>query len=61
MAAVVATEAATVAVAAAVEDLEWEEWDAWMSPLSFANYCLAGSFAGVVEHTLLYPLDTIKT
>ncbi|KAL3773639.1 hypothetical protein ACHAW5_009878 [Stephanodiscus triporus] len=32
-----------------------------MSPLSFAHHCLVGSFAGVMEHTLLYPLDTVKT
>ncbi|EED87351.1 predicted protein, partial [Thalassiosira pseudonana CCMP1335] len=41
--------------------LEWEEWDSATSPLSFAHHCLAGSFAGVMEHTLLYPLDTVKT
>ena len=44
-----------------VEDLDWEEWDAASSPLSFLDHCLAGSFAGVMEHTLLYPLDTVKT
>lgn len=44
-----------------VEDLEWEEWDPSSSPLTFADHCLAGSFAGVAEHTLLYPLDTVKT
>ena len=44
-----------------VEDLEWEEWDPASSPLTFADHCLAGSFAGVAEHTLLYPLDTVKT
>lgn len=43
------------------EDLEWEEWDSRTSPLSFPHHCLAGSFAGVAEHTLLYPLDTVKT
>jgi len=43
------------------DDLEWEEWDASTSPLSFSCHCLAGSFAGVAEHTLLYPLDTVKT
>ncbi len=31
------------------------------SLLSFADHCLDGSFAGVAEHTLLYPLDTAKT
>ena len=43
------------------DDLEWEEWDSNTSPLSFSHHCLAGSFAGVAEHTLLYPLDTVKT
>jgi len=44
-----------------IEDLEWEEWDSSTSPLAFSSHCLAGSFAGVAEHTLLYPLDTVKT
>lgn len=43
-----------------IEDLEWEEWDS-TGGLSFTHHCLAGSFAGVAEHTLLYPLDTVKT
>mmetsp|Transcript_27034 Transcript_27034/g.46118 ORF Transcript_27034/g.46118 Transcript_27034/m.46118 type:complete len:633 (+) Transcript_27034:138-2036(+) len=43
------------------DDLEWEEWDSSTSPLHFSQHCLAGSFAGVAEHTLLYPLDTVKT
>ena len=43
-----------------IEDLDWEEWDS-TTGLSFTHHCLAGSFAGVAEHTLLYPLDTVKT
>ncbi|KAL7538593.1 hypothetical protein ACHAWF_006145 [Thalassiosira exigua] len=43
------------------EDLDWEEWDPSTSPLTFPRHCLAGSVAGVAEHTLLYPLDTVKT
>jgi len=39
-------------------DLEWEEWDG-KSP--FLHHCIAGSIAGVAEHTLLYPVDTVKT
>jgi len=39
-------------------DLEWEEWDG-SSP--FLHHCIAGSIAGVAEHTLLYPVDTVKT
>jgi solute carrier family 25 iron transporter 28/37 len=40
------------------EDLEWEEWDG-ESP--FLHHCIAGSMAGIAEHTLLYPVDTVKT
>mmetsp|Transcript_3777 Transcript_3777/g.8499 ORF Transcript_3777/g.8499 Transcript_3777/m.8499 type:complete len:167 (+) Transcript_3777:15-515(+) len=39
-------------------ELEWEEWDG-KSP--FLHHCIAGSIAGVAEHTLLYPIDTVKT
>lgn len=37
---------------------DWEEWDG-QSP--FWIHCVAGSLAGVVEHTAVYPLDTVKT
>ena len=39
-------------------ELEWEEWDG-KSP--WLHHCVAGSIAGVAEHTLLYPIDTVKT
>jgi solute carrier family 25 iron transporter 28/37 len=39
-------------------DEEWEEWDG-KSP--FWVHCVAGSLAGVAEHTLVYPLDTVRT
>ncbi|MGK3741007.1 MAG: solute carrier family 25 iron transporter 28/37 [Bacillariaceae sp.] len=39
-------------------DDEWEEWDG-ISP--FWVHCVAGSFAGVAEHVLVYPLDTVRT
>lgn len=39
-------------------DDEWEEWDG-SSP--FWVHCMAGSLAGVAEHTLVYPLDTVRT
>uniref|UniRef100_A0A7S3P9D3 Mitochondrial carrier protein n=1 Tax=Amphora coffeiformis TaxID=265554 RepID=A0A7S3P9D3_9STRA len=39
-------------------DADWEEWDG-NSP--FWMHCVAGSFAGVVEHTAVYPLDTVRT
>mmetsp|Transcript_39210 Transcript_39210/g.94788 ORF Transcript_39210/g.94788 Transcript_39210/m.94788 type:complete len:509 (+) Transcript_39210:196-1722(+) len=41
-----------------VFDDEWEEWDG-KSP--FWHHCVAGSLAGVAEHTLVYPLDTVRT
>ena len=39
-------------------DADWEEWDG-NSP--FWIHCVAGSFAGVVEHAAVYPLDTVRT
>jgi len=40
------------------DELEWEEWD---GKGLFWHHCVAGSLAGVTEHTLLYPVDTVKT
>lgn len=40
------------------DDEDWEEWDG-TSP--FWIHCVAGSMAGVVEHTAVYPLDTVRT
>lgn len=39
-------------------DDDWEEWDG-KSP--FWHHCIAGSLAGVAEHGLVYPLDTVRT
>lgn len=39
-------------------DEDWEEWDG-KGP--FWVHCVAGSIAGVAEHTLVYPLDTVRT
>jgi solute carrier family 25 iron transporter 28/37 len=39
-------------------DDDWEEWDG-RSP--FWMHCVAGSLAGVAEHTAVYPLDTVRT
>jgi len=41
-----------------VDPEEWEEWDG-KSP--FWVHCVAGSMAGVAEHILVYPLDTVRT
>lgn len=40
------------------EDEDWEEWDG-SSP--FWHHCVAGSMAGMTEHSLVYPLDTVRT
>ena len=40
-------------------ELEYEEWDPSTTP--FYQHCIAGSLAGVAEHLLMYPFDTIKT
>jgi solute carrier family 25 iron transporter 28/37 len=42
----------------ALPDDDWEEWDG-QSP--FWVHCVAGSLAGVAEHTAVYPLDTVRT
>jgi hypothetical protein len=39
------------------ESLEWEEWQ---GDGHFWHHMLAGSCAGVVEHTCMYPVDTYK-
>eukprot|EP00522_Entomoneis_paludosa_P017088 CAMPEP_0172439802 /NCGR_PEP_ID=MMETSP1065-20121228/669_1 /TAXON_ID=265537 /ORGANISM="Amphiprora paludosa, Strain CCMP125" /LENGTH=413 /DNA_ID=CAMNT_0013188537 /DNA_START=240 /DNA_END=1481 /DNA_ORIENTATION=- len=39
-------------------DDDWEEWDG-KGP--FWVHCVAGSAAGVTEHALVYPLDTVRT
>jgi len=39
-------------------DEEWEEWD---GSTPFWHHCVAGSIAGFTEHSLVYPLDTVRT
>jgi len=53
-----AIQAAAAAPAADAFDDDWEEWDG-KSP--FWVHCVAGSVAGVGEHVLVYPLDTVRT
>ena len=38
---------------------DWEEWDP--NTGSLAQHMVAGSAAGLLEHTCMYPVDTIKT
>ena len=40
-------------------ELEYEEWDPSTTP--FYQHCIAGSLAGVAEHLLMYPFDSLKT
>ncbi|KAL8431398.1 hypothetical protein Efla_001753 [Eimeria flavescens] len=40
------------------DSLEWEEW---RGDWPFIHHAVAGSFAGVMEHITMYPIDTIKT
>jgi solute carrier family 25 iron transporter 28/37 len=42
-----------------VMDLEWEDWDP--SKGNFVHHMIAGSVAGIAEHTVVYPIDTVKT
>ena len=45
-------------MSSADDELDWEEWDGMGK---FWHHCVAGSIAGVSEHTLMYPFDTVKT
>jgi solute carrier family 25 (mitochondrial iron transporter), member 28/37 len=40
-------------------DLDWEDWDP--SQGKFTHHMIAGSLAGITEHTIMFPVDTIKT
>eukprot|EP00310_Coccolithus_braarudii_P015632 CAMPEP_0183346060 /NCGR_PEP_ID=MMETSP0164_2-20130417/11287_1 /TAXON_ID=221442 /ORGANISM="Coccolithus pelagicus ssp braarudi, Strain PLY182g" /LENGTH=136 /DNA_ID=CAMNT_0025517275 /DNA_START=129 /DNA_END=535 /DNA_ORIENTATION=- len=40
-------------------NIDVDEWDP--SKGSFTQHALAGSMAGVAEHSLMFPVDTIKT
>lgn len=43
------------------ETIDPEEWEEWDGKSPFWVHCVAGSLAGVAEHTLVYPLDTVRT
>ncbi|KAL7066918.1 putative carrier protein [Cryptosporidium serpentis] len=38
-----------------------DDWEVWSGDIPFWKHAIAGSAAGVVEHTSIFPLDTIKT
>lgn len=37
---------------------DWEEWDP--SSLSFRQHMIAGCVAGVAEHVVFFPIDTLR-
>ena len=37
---------------------DWEEWDP--SSLSFRQHMVAGCIAGVSEHIVFFPIDTLR-
>jgi len=45
----------------ATEDAFDEEWEEWDGKSPFLHHCIAGSLAGVAEHVMVYPLDTVRT
>ena len=42
-------------------NISYEDWEEWDGTSPFWIHGAAGSLAGVVEHTTVYPLDTIRT
>jgi solute carrier family 25 (mitochondrial iron transporter), member 28/37 len=44
-----------------MEEGEAEDWEEWDGRSPFWAHCFAGSLAGVVEHTAIFPLDTVRT
>jgi len=38
-----------------------DEWDPESTGLSFRQHMVAGALAGAAEHTLMFPVDTVKT
>ncbi|XP_053991681.1 mitoferrin-like [Hylaeus volcanicus] len=41
--------------------MEQFEWESWKHDTPFWVHVIAGSSAGVAEHSFVYPLDTLKT
>lgn len=37
------------------------DWESWKGDVPFWEHAVAGSCAGLVEHCVMYPLDTLKT
>lgn len=48
----------TLPTAFSPDSVDWEEW---RGDWPFIHHAIAGSFAGVMEHLAMYPVDTIKT
>jgi hypothetical protein len=48
-------------MAAPVEDVDLDDYDEWdPNTASFSTHMVAGSMAGVTEHLVVFPLDTLK-
>ncbi|CAN0076233.1 unnamed protein product, partial [Ectocarpus sp. 13 AM-2016] len=52
-------ESGTMAGASSDFNEDWEDWDP--SQGNFLHHMVAGSIAGITEHTVMYPVDTFKT
>lgn len=42
-------------------NMNMESFELWMENSRWWRACVAGSIAGLAEHSLLYPVDTVKT
>lgn len=42
-------------------DPETDDWEVWKGDIPFWKHSIAGSCAGMMEHSCFFPLDTIKT
>ncbi|KAI6073527.1 hypothetical protein LUU34_01242100 [Aix galericulata] len=48
-------------VAAAVGPMEGEDYESLPSGASLGTHMLAGAVAGIMEHSVMYPVDSVKT
>ncbi|KAH8740205.1 mitochondrial carrier protein [Cryptosporidium ryanae] len=44
-----------------MSDPDVEDWEVWKGDIPFWKHSIAGSCAGIMEHSCFFPLDTIKT
>ncbi|NXH17925.1 MFRN1 protein, partial [Bucco capensis] len=53
--------AAVPVVPAPVAPMEGEEYESLPSGASLGTHMMAGAVAGIMEHTVMYPVDSVKT